>query len=201
MLDVDGDGLISLPEMLEAIKEAFAAREALTMGEAGGERSGRGSGAAAGNGGLERVGPPQRSPTRPPARPRPLRPAGTAAKVGRNIEVNDALERIRGALRDSRSEVKAAFAELDNDRDGCLSHMEAVSLVRRFLPGERAGAVVRRAGAARGGCHNDGRTPMIVCAAALRGADMYQKEVRYLLAKLQQWDVAGEVRGWQGRRA
>ena len=27
MLDVDGDGLISLPEMLESIKEAFAARE------------------------------------------------------------------------------------------------------------------------------------------------------------------------------
>ncbi|KAG2431181.1 hypothetical protein HXX76_009709 [Chlamydomonas incerta] len=108
MLDVDGDGLISLPEMLESIKEAFAAR--------------------------------------------------TAAKVGKNIEVNDALDRIREVLRDNKQEVKASFDELDGDRDGCLTHLEVVRLVRRFLK------------------------------------DMYQKEVRYLLAKLQQWDVLGESR-------
>eukprot|EP00198_Chlamydomonas_reinhardtii_P003427 XP_001692763.1 predicted protein [Chlamydomonas reinhardtii] len=107
MLDVDGDGLISLPEMLESIKEAFAAR--------------------------------------------------TAAKVGKNIEVNDALDRIREVLRDNK-QVKASFDELDGDRDGCLTHLEVVRLVRRFLK------------------------------------DMYQKEVRYLLAKLQQWDVLGESR-------
>ncbi|KAG2447989.1 hypothetical protein HYH02_007017 [Chlamydomonas schloesseri] len=106
MLDVDGDGLISLPEMLESIKEAFAAR--------------------------------------------------TAAKVGKNIEVNDALDRIREVLRENKQEVRASFDELDSDKDGCLSHLEVVRLVRRFLK------------------------------------DMYQKEVRYLLAKLQQWDVQGE---------
>lgn len=32
MLDVDGDGLITLQEMLEAIKEAFAARKSLRPG-------------------------------------------------------------------------------------------------------------------------------------------------------------------------
>ncbi|GLC41809.1 hypothetical protein PLESTM_001241900 [Pleodorina starrii] len=108
MLDVDGDGLITLAEMLECIKEAFAAR--------------------------------------------------TAAKVGKNIEMNDALDRIRDALRENKAAVKQSFDELDTDRDGCLTHLEVVRLVRRFLK------------------------------------DMYQKEVRYLLAKLQQWDVVGDSR-------
>ncbi|KXZ46909.1 hypothetical protein GPECTOR_39g403 [Gonium pectorale] len=108
MLDVDGDGQISLSEMLESIKEAFAAR--------------------------------------------------TAAKVGRNIEVNDALDRIRDVLRENKKEVRAAFNELDGDKDDCLTHLDVLRLVRRFLP------------------------------------DMYQREVRYLLAKLQQWDVVGDSR-------
>ncbi|GIL57334.1 hypothetical protein Vafri_12599 [Volvox africanus] len=108
MLDVDGDGLITLEEMLECIKEAYAAR--------------------------------------------------TAAKLGKNIEVNDALDRIREVLRVNKQAVKDSFDELDTDKDGCLTHMEIVRLVRRFLN------------------------------------DMYQKEVRYLLAKLQQWDVVGDSR-------
>ncbi|GLI67567.1 hypothetical protein VaNZ11_011794 [Volvox africanus] len=108
MLDVDGDGLITLEEMLECIKEAYAAR--------------------------------------------------TAAKLGKNIEVNDALDRIREVLRVNKQAVKDSFDELDTDKDGCLTHMDIVRLVRPFLN------------------------------------DMYQKEVRYLLAKLQQWDVVGDSR-------
>ncbi|KAG2486785.1 hypothetical protein HYH03_014584 [Edaphochlamys debaryana] len=106
MLDVDGDGVIALHEILECIKEAFAAR--------------------------------------------------TAAKIGKHIEMNDVMDRIRDVLRDRKKDVAVAFDQLDLNKDGCLSHLEVVRLVRQFLP------------------------------------DMYQKEVRYLLAKLQQWDVAGE---------
>ncbi|EFJ46513.1 hypothetical protein VOLCADRAFT_118102 [Volvox carteri f. nagariensis] len=108
MLDVDGDGLITLEEMLECIKEAYAAR--------------------------------------------------TAAKLGKSVEVNDALDRIRDTLRENKQAIKESFDELDTDKDGCLTHMEVVRLVRRFLK------------------------------------DMYQKEVRYLLARLQQWDVVGDSR-------
>lgn len=36
-------------------------------------------------------------------------------------------------------EVKASFDELDGDRDGCLTHLEVVRLVRRFLKGEQRG--------------------------------------------------------------
>ena len=46
MLDVDGDGLLTFPEMLESIKEAFTAREAEAEGaaRAGGEREAAGTG-------------------------------------------------------------------------------------------------------------------------------------------------------------
>ncbi len=42
MLDVDGDGLLTFPEMLESINEAFTAREAGRKGWGGGEAGGRG---------------------------------------------------------------------------------------------------------------------------------------------------------------
>ncbi|GFR44254.1 hypothetical protein Agub_g5456 [Astrephomene gubernaculifera] len=108
MLDADGNGLISLQELLDCIKEAFAAR--------------------------------------------------TAAKVGRNIEVNDALDRIRDVLRLNKKAVAEAFEQMDSDKDSCLSHLDAVKLLHKFLP------------------------------------DMVPREVRYLLSKLQQWDVVGEGR-------
>eukprot|EP00798_Chlamydomonas_sp_ICE-L_P022119 gene22119-29179_t len=106
MLDMDGDGLITFQEMLDTIKESFAAR--------------------------------------------------AAAKGGKSIQVNDALERIRQTFRGNRKLMLEAFDVMDTDHDGCLLHLEVVQLTKRFLP------------------------------------DLYQKEIRFLLAKLQEWDIAGE---------
>ncbi|KAG1672779.1 hypothetical protein FOA52_002767 [Chlamydomonas sp. UWO 241] len=106
MLDQDGDGQITLPELEQTIKEAFEAR--------------------------------------------------TAAKIGKSLQVNELLERVRNCLRGNKKIVREVFDEIDADHDGTLYHMEIVRMIKRLLP------------------------------------DMYQKEVRFLLAKLQEFDTAGE---------
>ena len=80
------------------------------------------------------------------------RRAGTAAKMGKHIEVNEMLDRIRDAIRADAKVVREAFDELDSDHDGCLSNLEVVRLVRRFLNGEgEGGRLALGGGAGRAG--------------------------------------------------
>lgn len=59
-----------------------------------------------------------------------------AAKLGRSLELNNALERVRDVLRDSRKLAEEAFAQLDTDHDGCLVHLDVVRLMRQLIPGK-----------------------------------------------------------------
>ena len=55
--------------------------------------------------------------------------------MGKNIDVNTTLERVRDALRDNRKVAREAFEILDTDHDGCLNHMEVLLLARKFVKG------------------------------------------------------------------
>lgn len=60
-----------------------------------------------------------------------------AAKKGRSVELNQALEHVRDTLRNSKKVVAEAWAELDADHDGCLTNIDIVRLMRRFVKGEQ----------------------------------------------------------------
>lgn len=62
-----------------------------------------------------------------------------AVKMGRSVEVNQGLERVRDVLRSNRKVAREAFDALDTDNDGCLNHLDVVRLVRQFLRGACTG--------------------------------------------------------------
>ncbi len=60
---------------------------------------------------------------------------GNAAKAGRSLEVNQVLGPVREVLQHQRAVVQAAFDEMDTDRDGRLTHLEVVRLMRKLVEG------------------------------------------------------------------
>jgi hypothetical protein len=58
-----------------------------------------------------------------------------AAKVGRSLQVNEHLERVRDVLRSNKKLVRVAFDEMDKAKTGTLSHVDVIQLIRTFIKG------------------------------------------------------------------
>lgn len=134
MLDMDGDGQITFQEMLDTIKEAFAASEYIYKYIVITDWVPKLSLSICCN--VYHVRVRLAGVRLSKWNCVHLALAGTAAKIGRSVEVNDALERTRDALRDNRKLVREVFDELDADHDGCLHHLDVVRLAKRFVPSE-----------------------------------------------------------------